>query len=157
MGNVIAVPKGANGQAARLNREAFFANGATVDHGDHQHQYVIAGEQVIAKHLQAQDNGETIVTVEEHTLTKEDAFAEYELMIETLFLFDAYDSDDSDDELETDEEMEQHLKMLSLALFLRMMIARAPMQAVPTPEASAADESADNSEEEDKAPSSPTI
>ncbi|KTD64158.1 hypothetical protein [Legionella shakespearei] len=79
MGLAISTQRADDNRPVRLNREAFFATGATVDHGDHLHEFAIAGEQAIVRNLQRQDAGET-VTASEQTMSLDDAFALYTLL-----------------------------------------------------------------------------
>lgn len=77
MGNIVIKEAAPNDQPVRLNRDAFFATGATVDHGDHLHEFRINEEQVVVRNLRREENGEMLVTDSERTMSKEDAFSAY--------------------------------------------------------------------------------
>lgn len=81
MGLVISRQRVADDRPARLNRDAFFANGATVDHGDHLHEFAISGEEAIVRNLQRQEDGEIVVTTSEQTMSLDAAFAQYEFLL----------------------------------------------------------------------------
>lgn len=83
MGLVISTQRVADNRSARLNRDAFFANGATVDHGDHFHEFVISGAEATVRNLQRQEDGETVVTTNEQTMSLDAAFSQYEFLLNT--------------------------------------------------------------------------
>ncbi|KTD56224.1 hypothetical protein [Legionella shakespearei] len=79
MGNVISVGVGdPDCQVNRLKRGSFFANGATVEHGNHLHQFEICDDQVVVRNLKkADENSETTMVTEEETLSRKKAYSKY--------------------------------------------------------------------------------
>jgi hypothetical protein len=116
MGLVISTQRVADNRPARLNRDAFFANGATVDHGDHLHEFAISGEQATVRNLQRQEDGETLVATSERTMSLDAAFAQYEFllnganiaedMVKLAFLMALAEAMEGDDELSDEDRHE---------------------------------------------------